>query len=295
MRHFWLLTSLIILFSTPALAQKTVKIGGTVTDENGNPIELATIRLEGTAIGTVSNLKGRYSLKFESRDSVTVIFSMLGYQTRKRKLVRPQGNISLNIILPPMNFELGEVSVTERRRQTGTIQQIETKQNRLVPDASGGSIEAVIATQAGVSSNNELSSQYNVRGGSFDENMVYVNGIEIYRPLLIRSGPVKRCNTADDRRIIAIQSITMKLNKIRKQLPNIIFSHRSVLFPRFLHTVPSRCFLSRFWCCQRPLHVSIPQSQHFRGNFDYVHHILLSSPSRARTYNTTVNSRVLYH
>lgn len=188
MRHFWLLTSLIILFSTPALAQKTVKIGGTVTDENGNPIELATIRLEGTAIGTVSNLKGRYSLKFESRDSVTVIFSMLGYQTRKRKLVRPQGNISLNITLPPMNFELGEVSVTERRRQTGTIQQIETKQNRLAPDASGGSIEAVIATQAGVSSNNELSSQYNVRGGSFDENMVYVNGIEIYRPLLIRSG-----------------------------------------------------------------------------------------------------------
>lgn len=115
MRHFWLLTSLIILFSTPALAQKTVKIGGTVTDENGNPIELATIRLEGTAIGTVSNLKGRYSLKFESRDSVTVIFSMLGYQTRKRKLVRPQGNISLNITLPPMNFELGEVSVTDRR------------------------------------------------------------------------------------------------------------------------------------------------------------------------------------
>lgn len=188
MRHFWLLTSLIILFSTPALAQKAVKIGGTVTDENGNPIELATIRLEGTAIGTVSNLKGRYSLKFESRDSVTVIFSMLGYQTRKRKLVRPQGNISLNITLPPMNFELDEVSVTERRRQTGTIQQIETKQNRLAPDASGGSIEAVIATQAGVSSNNELSSQYNVRGGSFDENMVYVNGIEIYRPLLIRSG-----------------------------------------------------------------------------------------------------------
>ncbi len=188
MRHFWLLTSLIILFSTPALAQKAVKIGGTVTDENGNPIELATIRLEGTAISTVSNLKGRYSLKFESRDSVTVIFSMLGYQTRKRKLVRPQGNISLNITLPPMNFELGEVSVTERRRQTGTIQQIETKQNRLAPDASGGSIEAVIATQAGVSSNNELSSQYNVRGGSFDENMVYVNGIEIYRPLLIRSG-----------------------------------------------------------------------------------------------------------
>ena len=113
---------------------------------------------------------------------------MLGYQTRKRKLVNPKGNISLNVVLPPMDFELGEVSVTERRRQTGTIQQIETEGNRLMPDASGGSIESVIATQAGVSNNNELSSQYNVRGGSFDENMVYVNGIEIYRPLLIRSG-----------------------------------------------------------------------------------------------------------
>lgn len=188
MRHHWLLILLTLLSPVPALAQTMVKIGGTVTDENGNPIELAAIRLEGTAIGTVSNLKGRYSLKFESRDSVTVVFSMLGYQTRKRKLTRPQGNISLNITLPPMDFALGEVSVTERRRQTGTLQQIEPGQSRLAPDASGSGIEALIATQAGVSSNNELSSQYNVRGGSFDENMVYVNGIEVYRPLLIRSG-----------------------------------------------------------------------------------------------------------
>ncbi len=188
MKHFWLLTAILLTACVPAFAQNSVKIGGTVTDDNGNPIELVTIRLEGTAIGTVSNLKGRYSLKFENRDSVTVIFSMLGYQTRKRKLVNPKGNISLNVVLPPMDFELGEVSVTERRRQTGTIQQIETEGNRLMPDASGGSIESVIATQAGVSNNNELSSQYNVRGGSFDENMVYVNGIEIYRPLLIRSG-----------------------------------------------------------------------------------------------------------
>ena len=188
MKHFWLLTAILLTACVPAFAQNSVKIGGTVTDDNGNPIELVTIRLEGTAIGTVSNLKGRYSLKFESRDSVTVIFSMVGYQTRKRKLANPKGNISLNVVLPPMDFELGEVNVTERRRQTGTIQQIETEGNRLMPDASGGSIESVIATQAGVSNNNELSSQYSVRGGSFDENMVYVNGIEIYRPLLIRSG-----------------------------------------------------------------------------------------------------------
>ena len=112
---------------------------------------------------------------------------MLGYQTRKRKLVRPQGNISPNITLPPMNFELGEVSVTERRRQTGTIQQIETKKTAR-PRRFGRKHRSRDSHAGRVSSNNELSSQYNVRGGSFDENMVYVNGIEIYRPLLIRSG-----------------------------------------------------------------------------------------------------------
>ena len=96
MKHFWLLTAILLTACVPAFAQNSVKIGGTVTDDNGNPIELVTIRLEGTAIGTVSNLKGRYSLKFESRDSVTVIFSMVGYQTRKRKLANPKGNISLN-------------------------------------------------------------------------------------------------------------------------------------------------------------------------------------------------------
>ena len=67
-------------------------------------------------------------------------------------------------------------------------ERIKAKDRKLMPDASGGNIESLIATQAGVSSHNELSSQYNVRGGSFDENIVYVNGVEIYRPLLIRSG-----------------------------------------------------------------------------------------------------------
>lgn len=179
---------LLLLLHLPILAQQKVKIGGTITDENGQPVELATIRLEGTAIGTVSNLKGRYSLTFAPRDSVVVIYSMLGYNTRKRTLVNPQGNISINIILPSAGYELGEVTITESRRQTGSVQQIDVKGSKLMPDASGGSVESIISTQAGVSSNNELSSQYNVRGGSFDENMVYVNGIEIYRPLLIRSG-----------------------------------------------------------------------------------------------------------
>lgn len=178
----------LLFISIIGLAQQKVKIGGTITDEHGSPIELAIVRLEGTAIGTLSNLKGRYSLTFQSQDSIVIIYSMLGYQTRKRVLVKPKGNISINITLPSAEFELGEVVITEHQRQTGTVQRIDAGAGKLMPDASGGNIEAIIATQAGVSSSNELSSQYNVRGGSFDENMVYVNGIEVYRPLLIRSG-----------------------------------------------------------------------------------------------------------
>ncbi|MBQ8224945.1 MAG: TonB-dependent receptor [Bacteroides sp.] len=169
-------------------AQEVVKIGGVVRNESGNPIELAVVRLEDTAIGTATNLKGRYSLKFEPRDSVTVVCSMLGYQTRKKLLLNPRGNISLNFTLSPLDFELGEVSITERRRQTGSTQQLDATSGTLMPDASGGGVESLLSTQAGVSNNHELSSQYNVRGGSFDENMVYVEGIEVYRPLLIRSG-----------------------------------------------------------------------------------------------------------
>lgn len=178
---------LLLLFTFPVLAQQ-VKIGGVITDDNGEPVELATVRIEGTAIGTVSNFKGKYSLKFNSRDTVTVVYSMIGYNTRKRTLINPQGNISINMTLPALGYELGEVTITENRRQTSTVQQIDVTANKLMPDASGGNIESIIATQAGVSSNSELSSQYNVRGGSFDENMVYVNGIEVYRPLLVRSG-----------------------------------------------------------------------------------------------------------
>lgn len=170
-----------------AWAQKAT-VTGLVTDDEGSPLEIVNIHVEGQLIGTVSDLQGRYSLTVASRDTVTIVYSMLGYQTRKRVLRRPQGKVTLNVTLPHSDYELGEVTITESRRQTTTTAQLDLKDTRLSPDASGGSIESFIATQAGVSSNNELSSQYNVRGGSFDENIVYVNGVEVYRPLLIRSG-----------------------------------------------------------------------------------------------------------
>lgn len=187
-KHTILLVIYLFCFLWQAAAQGRAKISGTVSDENGEPLEIVNIHVEKQLTGTVSDLKGNYSISVASRDSVVLVYSMLGYQTRKRVLRNPSGNIRLNVTLPSAEFELGEITVTESRRQTGTTAQLDLKGARLVPDASGGSIESFIATQAGVTSNNELSSQYNVRGGSFDENIVYVNGVEIYRPLLIRSG-----------------------------------------------------------------------------------------------------------
>ncbi len=178
----------IILLSTTAFAQK-VTIKGKVTDNNNNAIEIANIKVEGKAIGTVTDLKGNYILTCESSDSLVIVYSMLGYQTRKKSLSNPKDTVILNVKLPPMDYTLEGVEIVDEQRQLGSTHQIKLpEQMRLLPDVSGNGVESLISTQAGVSSHSELSSQYNVRGGNFDENSVYVNGIEIYRPLLIRAG-----------------------------------------------------------------------------------------------------------
>ena len=167
---------------------QSVIIKGTVVDDKKQPIELAQVRVEGTANGGVCDLKGRFRFIAESTDSVVVIASMVGYETRKRVLKNPQDSVTVSFMLPALGFELGEVEVKEIRRQTNTMTDVSIRDMKHMGNASGGGVEQVIATQAGVSTHNEMSSQYNVRGGSFDENSVYMNGIEVYRPLLIRSG-----------------------------------------------------------------------------------------------------------
>ena len=172
----------------PMMAQNIVKISGRVIDADNQPVELAIVRIAGTTTGTSTNLEGKYELKVASADTVKVIYSCLGYREEERILRNPSGEVRLEVQLQKKSFSLQDVVVTEFRRQQGTLQTIDPKDFRLVPDASGGSIESMLATFAGVNSSNELSSQYSVRGGNFDENIVYINGIEIYRPLLVRSG-----------------------------------------------------------------------------------------------------------
>ena len=172
-----------------AQAQEKVTIRGTIIDDDRNPLELAMVSIEGESlVGTRADLKGRYELTCNSADSLVVFFSMVGYQTRKRVLQEPKDTVRLDVMLPRLGFELGQVEIKDVRRQTNTMTDVNLSDVKHMGNASGQGIEQIIATQAGVSTHNELSNQYNVRGGSFDENSVYINGIEVYRPLLIRSG-----------------------------------------------------------------------------------------------------------
>ncbi len=177
--------TLIFAVISMTLFAQSFTLQGRVTDQENNPVELASVVSQGKL--TMTNLNGEFSMQLQSADSVEVRFSMIGYKTKTRVLRRPKGKMTLQVQLFDAGL-LDEVVITEQRRQTGTTQEIDTKQMSNTPSASGNKVEELIQQQAGVSTHSELSSQYNVRGGSFDENSVYINNVEVYRPFLVRSG-----------------------------------------------------------------------------------------------------------
>ena len=167
---------------------KRYRVFGNVRDAEGNPIELAAVQVKGTIIGRVTNATGYYSLTLNEGDSIELVFSCLGYSRTSRTIPQLTQDTRVNVQMDYMVFEFGEVTVTATTRRTDMMESLDPGRVRQLPDATGGSIESIVVTYAGVSSTNELSSQYSVRGGSYDENIIYVNGLEVFRPLLIRSG-----------------------------------------------------------------------------------------------------------
>lgn len=165
-----------------------VKIHGKVTDQDNKAVEFATVKIKGTALGTTTGLDGGYQISAPQRDTLVVTFTCIGYNDESRMLIGASGDVTLNMRMRENVKQIGEVEVTEIKKQTGSMQTISADDYKLAADATGGSVESLITTMAGVSSSNELSTQYSVRGGTYDENSVYINGIEVYRPLLITSG-----------------------------------------------------------------------------------------------------------
>lgn len=179
---------LALLATALGCVAQTFTLRGRVTDGEGNPVEFASVTCPSQGRATVTSLQGQYELKLLSADSVVVKFSMLGYRTKTRVLHRPKGTQTLQVTLTEQASTLGEVTVAGQKIQSGQTQDISTKPLRSLPSTTGNAVEELIQSQAGVSTHSELSSQYNVRGGSFDENSVYINSVEVYRPFLVRSG-----------------------------------------------------------------------------------------------------------
>ena len=186
--NFRIILLLFIIIPSVAWAEGKIKITGYIRDTDNNPMELVNVHIKNSLVGTMSNEKGFYSISVAPEDSITLVYSCIGYHKAERIIPQASSDMRINVKLHPVSFNLAEITVSQIRKQTNTMERLDAEHVKLLPDPSGGSIESLVVTFAGVSSNNELSSQYSVRGGSFDENIVYVNGVEIFRPLLIRSG-----------------------------------------------------------------------------------------------------------
>ncbi len=154
-----ILIFLLTMALTAASVVAQVKIAGKVFDQNEQPIEFATVRILGTAIGVNTDTKGLYEITVPERDTIMVEFSCIGYSTVTRQLIKPKGTVTLSPKLYEKSLELGEVVVTEYKKQTGGMQSIDIESTRIAPDASGNAVESTIQTMAGVTSKNELSSQ----------------------------------------------------------------------------------------------------------------------------------------
>ena len=194
------LAILLLLLVSGMTYARTARIYGYVVDQDNIGIELANVAAwtnvqgdNGQSTkellgGTSTNKNGYYELLLDEADTVVLAYSMIGYTTVQQRIFDVRDVININVQMLTDEQVLTEIEVRGIKHTQGTMDRIDAGTTRVMPDATGGSIESLLITFAGVSQTNELSSQYNVRGGSFDENSVYVNGIEVHRPLLIRSG-----------------------------------------------------------------------------------------------------------
>ncbi len=177
---------LLLLLPSILMAQKTAIVKGTVKNKKNLPIEGVSIKYKNT--GTTTDKNGKYQIRIPLKEPISMVFSHVSYHPYKKNITaKVRKVIRLSPILTLKTETLEEVVIKDKKNAAKGIIKIDAKKIKRLPGANAG-VENLLMTFAGVNNNNELSTQYNVRGGNFDENLVYVNGIEIYRPFLIRSG-----------------------------------------------------------------------------------------------------------
>ena len=191
----WLLIILWLGFVPVMLSAQTegtAVITGVVTDASTEePVDLATIYIKGTSTATESSRNGRYRIEIPANQVVTLVFTRIGYKETEVQIeaLPPRAGQQIDVALPPAESDI-EVIVRESKIEEAGMIKEDVSQLKLIPTTSGNfeSLLPHIALGTSGGTGGELSSQYNVRGGNYDENLVYVNDFLIYRPQLIRAG-----------------------------------------------------------------------------------------------------------
>ena len=184
----FLIATLLLLVGHSASFSQDALLRGVVKDSTGTPLEAVSVSINGEPGGTITDQKGKYSIKLTPYKETTIIFSYLGFATEKILIkLNPGEERIVNVRLRSTSKILTGLDIESTRTGDMTVIRIEPRTIEQLPNVSGN-FESFLKTLPGVVSNNELSSTYSVRGGSFDENLVYVNDIEIYRPFLVRAG-----------------------------------------------------------------------------------------------------------
>jgi len=169
--------------------QETATLSGMVTLSGSMASQqFVNVAIKGTTSGTTTGKDGRFVLSVPANKELVILWSFVGYETDSAVIkLKPGEQKVLNRTLQTISTQLGSIEIKDQQLRTNTFSRLDPKVLNFIPTINA-SVEDLIKTMPGVSSRNELSSQYSVRGGNYDENLVFVNDIEIYRPFLVRSG-----------------------------------------------------------------------------------------------------------
>ncbi|MDP4267624.1 MAG: carboxypeptidase-like regulatory domain-containing protein [Bacteroidota bacterium] len=196
---------LFLIFLCGNMYSQNAVVYGQILGDKNKPLEFASIKLLDLAVGTRTDNKGNYELTVPANKDITVVISYFNYLEQKFNLnLKENQRYNINTSLKINVVKIPEVSITDKQDAQISFTKLDPKTISSIPSATGG-VEAIIKTMPGVASNNELSSQYSVRGGNYDENLVYVNDIEIYRPLLVRAGQQEGLSFVNSDMVSSIQ------------------------------------------------------------------------------------------
>ncbi len=182
------LTMLLLLGWSPKLVAQTAVVKGKVVSADNKAIELANVAIIGENGGTTTDKLGYFKLNVRTNKNITIAVTYVGFADSKMKLnLKPGETKVIKIVLKSISTNLPGFEVKDEQLRTQSMVRLNPKSAMIAPSLTEG-VSDILKTLPGVSSSNEMSSQYSVRGGNFDENLVYVNDIEIYRPFLVNSG-----------------------------------------------------------------------------------------------------------